>query len=460
MNNVILQNFRNIADSKPIELKPLTFFVGENGAGKSSFLRLFPLLKQSINEPKRGPLLWYTENGVDFGDFKTTVMKGESKIGIGFDICVKRPKDKILLSIFMSIESEKIDEQYDFISSLKIQYKDVDINIEYHQSNASVSINGVDVGSFPYVMLSYGLFPNVFCDGFEEEEKMIKEYGEKLVANKVVDYRSPYDYLFASFGEFKSVLQKVEPELDFKTLFAKLVCMNLSEMQNSIWNTLSYEMRDLIYIGPFRNSPQRYYRLQNKSTRMIDMYGSNMAVFVKAMSKDQLQDLNHKLKVQYGFELDYESKFGQVSLFIKKDKKKTNLIDNGYGYSQLMPLLLAINAFNQRTIIPYNKYTDLICIEQPELHLHPKMQVFFGSTLVNSVINNRKYKNGDKFILIETHSRQIIETAGKAIYEKQIKPDEVAVYLFEQGKDNKASIRRTEFDKEGYLMNWPIGFLD
>lgn len=459
MNNVILRNFRNISDSNSIELKPLTFLVGENGAGKSSFLRLFPLLKQSINEPKRGPLLWYTENGVDFGDFKTTVMKGESVIGIGFDVYVYRQaKEKIPVSIFMCIESEKSDEQYDFISSLKIQYKDVKIGVEYHQNKAFVSVNGFDVGSFPCVMLSYSLFPNVFCDGLEEDEKMLKELGEKLAATKSMDFRYSYDYLFVSFGEFEKMLQDIVPEMDLEKLFAKTVCLNLSEIQNSIWMTLSNEMRDLIYIGPFRNSPQRYYRLQNKSTRMIDMKGSNMAVFVNAMSKEQMQDLNRKLKQQFGFELAYESKFGQVSLFIKKDKKKTNLIDNGYGYSQLMPLLLAINAFNQRRVIPFDG-TDILCIEQPELHLHPKMQAVFGSTLTNSVINNRKYKNTDKIILIETHSRQIIESVGKAIYEKQIKPEEVAVYLFEQDKD-KASIRKTEFDKEGYLMNWPIGFLD
>lgn len=191
---------------------------------------------------------------------------------------------------------------------------------------------------------------------------------------------------------------------------------------------------------------------------MIDMYGSNMAVFVKAMTKAQLQELNSKLKPRYGFELDYESKFGQISLFIKKDKKKTNLIDNGYGYSQLMPIILAINAFNHTRFLP-DTYTNFLCVEQPELHLHPRMQYEFGTTLVDAVKISRENKYGKKCMLIETHSRQIIEAVGKAIFDKQIKADEVAVYMFEQGENKRAIIKRTSFNSEGYLTNWPIGFL-
>ena len=72
MDKIRLINFRNIKDSGEIELKPLTILVGKNGSGKSSFLRLFPLLQQSFLSAKKGPLLWYRDKGVDFGDFSTT----------------------------------------------------------------------------------------------------------------------------------------------------------------------------------------------------------------------------------------------------------------------------------------------------------------------------------------------------------------------------------------------------
>lgn len=458
MNNLRLINFRNIGDSKQIELKPLTIFVGKNGAGKSSVLRLLPLLKQSLNEAKRGPLLWYTENGVDFGDFKTTVMKGESSIGIGFDINVLTPRRTVqTLTVLMQIEAEKGDEQYDYVSSLKISYTDVVITIDFHHEKAKVNVNGEDMGDFPFYIQSYGLFPSVFSNDRERDDKLIDEIFEIITPRKSFVYRGSYDFIYISFAEFAKKLSGKEIRYNIKNLFGRIVCMNLEEILNRIYMNLNSEMRNLTYIGPFRNSPQRYYRVQNKSTRMIDMYGSNMAVFVKAMSKDQLIELNDKLRPKYGFELDYESKFGQISLYIKKNKKKTNLIDNGYGYSQLMPILLALNAFNHGIMLP-NSYTNLLCVEQPELHLHPKMQYEFGTTLADAVEISRMNDNDERRILIETHSRQIIEAVGRAIYNKQIKEDDVAVYLFEQD-NNRAVIKKTEFNKEGYLTNWPIGFL-
>lgn len=80
MDKIRLINFRNIIDSGEIRLKPLTILVGTNGSGKSSFLRLFPLLQQSFLSAKKGPLLWYRDKGVDFGDFLTTVRKGCDEI--------------------------------------------------------------------------------------------------------------------------------------------------------------------------------------------------------------------------------------------------------------------------------------------------------------------------------------------------------------------------------------------
>lgn len=459
MNNVRLLNFRNIEDSSPIEMRPLTFFVGKNGAGKSSFLRLFPLLKQSLSEPKRGPLLWYTENGVDFGDFKTTVMKGKNTIGIGFDINVNgRGKSATTISVLMHVEPEKADDQYDYVSFIQLSYEDVMVSIDFLDDKAYVKVNDEDMGAHPFNIQYYGLFPSVYTPSREDDEKWLKELSEVINPQKGYLYKDAYQYAYMSFKNFQKLLEGKHIRFNIKTLFGRIVCMNLEEILYRVYMNLNNEMRNLVYIGPFRNSPQRYYRVQNKSTRMIDMYGSNMALFVKAMGRNQLDELNAKLMKKYGFELALESQFGQISLYIKRDNKKTNLIDNGYGYSQLMPILLALNAFNKEDdFYPY--FTHMLCVEQPELHLHPKMQYEFGSSLADAVEINRQFKSGDKLILIETHSRQIIDAVGKAVYDGQIQIEDVAVYLFEQSNDKRAVIKRTEFNEEGYLKDWPIGFL-
>lgn len=457
MNNLRLINFRNIEDSSPIEIKPLTFFVGKNGAGKSSVLRLFPLLKQSFSEPKRGPLLWYTENGVDFGDFKTTVMKGKNTMGIGFDVLVGQ-RDNITINVLINIEAEHGDDQYDYVSSMQLNYDDVMIQIDFHHEKAVVFVNGEKVDNLIYYVQPYNLFPSVFSNEREDDAKLLDEVLPVINESNRSTYRGPYDLKYISFKEFSKKLEGKEIRFNLKKLFARIVCMNIMDILMDIYMVLNNELNSLTYIGPFRNSPQRYYRVQNKSTNMIDMYGSNMAGFVKAMSKNELMELNKILKPKYDFELAYESKFGQISLYIKKGNKKTNLIDNGYGYSQLMPILLAMNHFTHRRMLP-NQYTEFLCVEQPELHLHPKMQSIFGTSLADAVIINRNTHQRNKCMIIETHSKQIIEAVGKSIYEKKVNSDDVAVYLFDQGKDKRAIIKKVSFNSEGYLDNWPMGFL-
>ena len=48
MDSIRVERLRCLADTGDIKIKPLTILLGQNSSGKSSFLRVFPLLKQSI----------------------------------------------------------------------------------------------------------------------------------------------------------------------------------------------------------------------------------------------------------------------------------------------------------------------------------------------------------------------------------------------------------------------------
>ena len=69
MLSIGVQNLRSLYNIDEIEIKPITVLLGKNSAGKSTFLRMFPLLKQSIEERTSEPILWYGDY-VDFGDFE------------------------------------------------------------------------------------------------------------------------------------------------------------------------------------------------------------------------------------------------------------------------------------------------------------------------------------------------------------------------------------------------------
>ena len=67
-----VRNLRSLRDTGLIPVKPITILVGKNSAGKSSFARILPLLKQSAERRRQAPVLWFGRL-VDFGSFSDAV---------------------------------------------------------------------------------------------------------------------------------------------------------------------------------------------------------------------------------------------------------------------------------------------------------------------------------------------------------------------------------------------------
>jgi predicted ATP-dependent endonuclease of OLD family len=74
---------RGIVDTGLVQLKPLNILVGANSSGKSTFLRAFPLLKQSIETATESPILWFGQY-VDFGTIDSAVNRRAPEKSIDF----------------------------------------------------------------------------------------------------------------------------------------------------------------------------------------------------------------------------------------------------------------------------------------------------------------------------------------------------------------------------------------
>ena len=83
-----IENMRRIGSMPPVPIRPITLLVGRNSAGKSTFLRTFPLIRQSLQTRTSAPLLWFGDL-IDMGDFKTALNKGNSAKTIGFHLNVQ-----------------------------------------------------------------------------------------------------------------------------------------------------------------------------------------------------------------------------------------------------------------------------------------------------------------------------------------------------------------------------------
>ena len=75
LEQIQIKNIRSLKDTGLIKLRPINVLVGNNSSGKSTFLRTFPLIKQSISKYTDGPILWAgdVDDYVDFGSFKETI---------------------------------------------------------------------------------------------------------------------------------------------------------------------------------------------------------------------------------------------------------------------------------------------------------------------------------------------------------------------------------------------------
>ena len=204
--------------------------------------------------------------------------------------------------------------------------------------------------------------------------------------------------------------------------------------------------------------------MQNLSVNELDSDGRNVPIFLNELLNTKQRDLfNNWTKKAFGFEVKTREKNGQVSVLIKdkNNVKFDNISDKGFGYSQLLPIIIMLWNWTFRMTETRLKTerlnTKIIAIEQPELHLHPNMQVMFIDALISAIVEAKKLNLPIKFI-IETHSQVMINRIGLHIAKHNIESERVSILLFDEMPIGGKNVRVASYNEEGFLKDWPIGF--
>lgn len=124
LKSIRLKNIRSLADTGEIPICPLTVLVGGNSSGKSTFLRTFPLIRQSISKRTDGPILWAgdIDDYVDFGSFKET--KGRVGNAIDFSFTFEIENENRLYSHYHDIrEIPDLKQPYTVNYSISVRQK-------------------------------------------------------------------------------------------------------------------------------------------------------------------------------------------------------------------------------------------------------------------------------------------------------------------------------------------------
>jgi predicted ATPase len=202
----------------------------------------------------------------------------------------------------------------------------------------------------------------------------------------------------------------------------------------------------------------------------IELRGNEEVFFDNLLHEDteQYEDKG-ETKVDRTLKNQINLWLGEISpgVRVQTSKISSDLILLEYKFKQ--PTLGATNSFKPENVgfgISYALHVvtallsarpgELIIIENPESHIHPRGQAELGK-LIASVAQN------DVQVIIETHSDHILNGVRVAVKEAGLDRDRVVVFYFSKvvaDMEQYAKITDIKIDKNGTLSEYPENLLD
>ena len=153
---------------------------------------------------------------------------------------------------------------------------------------------------------------------------------------------------------------------------------------------------------------------------------------------------------------DWENLPIKRRLFLHQEPNgiEVSSVDVGVGLSQVIPVVVA--ALYQKT--------GIVAIEQPELHIHPALQLTLGDLFISQI------QDRNLMFLIETHSEHLMLRLQRRIRETHenelppgapaLHPEQLAVHYVEpDDKGLQVNLYALHVDEEGdFIDRWPKGF--
>ena len=251
---------------------------------------------------------------------------------------------------------------------------------------------------------------------------------------------------YSVFFFFPPFTRKSKGEIAFSEYFKK----KTKKFECGPWDI--FRTMSVFSTSPVRSRPKRTY---DPTREFNDPEGSDIPMFlmrIEATQQKQWETLKTQL-VEFGkssglFQNIEIKNFGRslggpFQLKFKVRGPNANIIDVGYGVSQILPILVHILNPN---ISGHEMNFSLL--QQPEVHLHPRAQAELSSLLT-------KLANmGNRSFIVETHSDYMIDRARIDIIRGNILPEDVSLIYFEP-KGNIVKVHNISFDKMANMVGVP-----
>ena len=515
LTHIGVDNLRALRMPEPVELRRLTFIVGRNGIGKSTFTRLFPLLRQSAERRYREPILFGPgtpgDGPIDFGSFATALRhwEGGHAEEMVFTLRVEDPTSGDGRTPITYKSALCAHGELGRVSWVEVERGEHRLRMHYDERGRPTHAEGA-FGQTPVTFTGeqiLRLVPSAQC----EPDRLfgVGEFTSADAINQVVNTvwsqytrskGAPTELLYADLsqpGHILHLLHRVVSDFDPKNgprpsdvshqltradaphystggaFLDAMIDSARSTIEHTKESAAAFAMKWLVrhlsdagahlrhlalstaYIGPARQLPARFYRATSAAVDRLDPDGGNLLDFLRSLSAVQLSDLNKTLSAMLHFQVSLKPEGASWSIQIVLDRQPHNLVDVGFGYSQVLPVIVQLWASNHDLSNDRGSgRLSTFVVEQPELHLHPHHQVLLARAFAGAAMEER-----GPMLIVETHSDHLIGEIGRMVSRDELSPERVQILCVDAHPDGGATIEQATFDEDGYLNNWPVGFL-
>ena len=449
-----LQNFKAFEDTGEIELKPITVLAGPNSGGKSSILQSLLLLKQTLEGPPDvdlsldGKFLQLS----GFSDL-TFGKPSLSRCNVSFAFGLETPMPcevvpRYFPDVAMLENSEDLPLSSVIDLSFRYKRRDEKSTVVLDCFDISSRIQGLEGPRLTGALRNSSYRVVMAGKGIELPEAL----KDKRIKTVIGRHFIPHLLVFEDDEE------KVHGPI-----------MPLDMVFLSPFSNLQEELEDnLEYLGPLRERPQRAYLHSGNPMTEIGESGQyaaqilwiekdNKVQYLPALGEEPkevtlmeaVNDVFKNLGMFQSVDIKSEKSIIYQILFRLGGPRARNVVtiaDVGFGVSQLLPILVLGLRSDK---------SSLLLLEQPEIHLHPKLQANLADFLLTLASRERR-------LIIETHSDHFINRLRRRIAEDPTDTlkNKVNILFVHPPKDGQgAVIEPLQIDRFGVIENWPPDFL-
>ena len=432
LTSLSLRGFKSWRETGSIALTPITGFFGPNSSGKTSLIQALLLLKQTADAPDRRLVFHFGSESTpaDLGDFRSVIHDHSEQSALALSLDWTRPKAFRISDTKDGNRPVVEDKRLGFsvIARRATGTRAERVVVEkmcYRVGNTAFGMRRIEKPKLEY---------EFFADGTEFH--LVRSVGRKW----------PLPAPIKSYGfpdQVRAYFQNAGFVADLELAFEN--CLH-----------------QVYYLGPLRAYPLRRYTWTGAQPLDMGRAGES-AVNAMLASRERGEKIGQgrgrprvtleQYVAQWLKELGLIHDFRVAALtegnpifevLVRKSAKSPEVLltDVGFGVSQILPVLV---------LCFYVPEGATIILEQPEIHLHPRVQSGLADVLIDA------WKKRGIQILLESHSEHLLRRLQRRVAEEKIPKDEVSLYFCRAG-DRGSEITTLDLDLYGNIRNWPDDF--